>query len=129
MRPEFFVDRSLGRHGVSAVLIAAGWTVTTHFEVYGDRDERVSDVEWLEHCAAHELVVLSKDRRLRYRPDEIGAIRRLRIRAFVLARGSLTGVIQAQRFLDNEAEMRRHLIAPGPCVCVVYASGVERVFP
>jgi len=37
----------------------------THYEVYGDRDERVSDVEWLEYCAAHQLVVLSKDRRLR----------------------------------------------------------------
>ena len=86
----------------------------THYEVYGDRDERVSDVEWLEYCAAHQLVVLSKDRRLRYRPDEIDVIRRLGIRAFVLSRGNLTGEVQAQRFLDNADEIERHLSARGP---------------
>lgn len=103
--------------------------LTTHYEVYDDRDEHVSDVEWLEYCAAHELVVLSKDRRLRYKPEEIDAIRRLRNRAFVLSRGQLTGVDQAQRFIDNADEINRRLVDDGPFIDVVYASTVERIFP
>ena len=65
LRPEFFVDRSLGRHSVATALRSAGWAVTTHFEIYGARDEDVRDVEWLELCADRDLVVLTKDRRLR----------------------------------------------------------------
>ena len=92
--PEFFVDRSLGRHQVSATLRAAGWRLQTHYEVYGARDENVSDVEWLEYCGSR-LVVLSKGQRLRYNPPEIG--RTFGVKVFVLASGNLTGTAQAER--------------------------------
>jgi PIN like domain len=53
--PEFFVDRSLGRHRVPEALRQTGWTLRTHHEVYGERDEQVADVEWLEFCGRHNL--------------------------------------------------------------------------
>ena len=74
--PEFFVDRSLGRHRVPAALRAAGWVLRTHHEVFGRRDEQVPDVEWLECCDREGLPMLSKDRRLRYSATEIAAVRR-----------------------------------------------------
>lgn len=62
---EFFVDRSLGRHRVPEALRRAGWALRTHHEIYGERDEWVPDVEWLELCGRRNMPVLSKDRRLR----------------------------------------------------------------
>ena len=110
-------------------LRAAGWIVTTHHEVYGARDESVPDVEWLELCADRRLVVLSKDRRLRYRPEEIAVIRCRKLKVFVLARGNLTSAAQVDRFVVNTARIEAALALPGPFVCVVHADRVERSFP
>jgi hypothetical protein len=45
----FFVDRSLGRLRVPALLRANGWSLMTLSEHYGlPADEAVSDVEWLQ---------------------------------------------------------------------------------
>jgi len=129
LQPEFFVDRSLGRHQVASALRAAGWSVTTHHKIYGERDQDVPDVEWLELCGVRGFVVLSKDRQLRYRPMEIAVIRRRRLQVFVLSRGNLTGEEQAGRFVANSARIRRELGRPGPFVCVVRADGLNRVFP
>ena len=120
--PEFFIDRSLGRHAVAARLRAAGWHVTTHHEVYGSRDESIPDTQWLEHCGDEGLVVLTKDRRLRYRPAEAEAIRRFGVRAFVLTRGNLTADQQAQRFLDNETRIFEACRGDGPFLFVVHAT-------
>ena len=88
----------------------------------------VPDVEWLEYCADRGLVVLSKDRRLRYRPDEIAVIQGRGLRVFVLARGNLAAAVQGRRFIDNEALIRAELGRSGPFVCAVYAHGVKRIF-
>lgn len=128
MQPEFFVDRSLGRHQVADALRTRGWRISTHHEVYSERDEAIPDVEWLEYCADRGLVVLSKDRRLRYRPDEIAVIQGRGLRVFVLARGNLAAAVQGRRFIDNEALIRAELGRSGPFVCAVYAHGVKRIF-
>ncbi len=120
--PEFFIDRSLGRHDVAKRLRAAGWRVTTHYEVYGSRDENIPDTQWLEHCGEAGLVVLTKDRRLRYRPAEADAIRRFGIRAFVLTRGNLTAAQQAQRLLDNEKRIFEACAREGPFLSIVHAT-------
>lgn len=128
-RPEFFVDRSLGRHRVADLLREAGWRVHKHVEVFRERDESVSDLEWLELCGRKELVVLTKDRRLRYRPREIAAIRRYRVKAFVLTSGNLTAVEQAQRLLDHAEPIETACSASGPFVYAVRADRIVRVFP
>lgn len=128
-RPEFFVDRSLGRHTVAATLRDAGWTLRTHFEVFGKRDEVVSDAEWLELCGTEGLVVLTKDRRLRYRPAEIAAIRRYRVKAFVLTSGELTAREQAERFIANAKAIEEAAAARGPFVYAVQAKRIVRIYP
>jgi hypothetical protein len=127
--PEFFVDRSLGRHQVPGALRAAGWALRTHREVYGDRDEEVPDAEWLEYCGREELAVLSKDKRLRYRPQEIAAIGEHRVRAFVLTSGNLRAAAQARRFMDSRARIEDACEASGPFVYAVQATRIVRVFP
>ena len=79
-QPEFFVDRSLGRHAVPHALRADGWLLRTHLEVFGSRDEEVPDTEWLEFCGNEGLIVLTKDQRIRYRPAEIEVAARFAVR-------------------------------------------------
>jgi len=127
--PEFFVERSLGSRQVPAALRAAGWLLRTQFEVFGERDERVEDVEWLEYCGTNGLVVLTKDRRIRYRPQEIEALATYGVKAFALARGNLGAAEQSGRFIDQRETIERNCEDEGPFVDVVYASEIVRIFP
>jgi PIN like domain len=89
----------------------------------------VPDVEWLELCGRRGLPVLSKDRRLRYRPAEIEAIRRFGVRAFLLTSGSLLAAEQAKRFDRNREDIERECSATGPAVYAVQPLRIVRVFP
>ena len=128
-RPEFFIDRSLARRVVAEELRAAGCSVRTHLEVYGDRDESVPDEEWLERCGRESWVVLTMDKRIRWRPLEISAIRRFRVRVFSLTSGNLTSAEQARSFVDNLDAIEVACGHPGPAVFAVRATGIERIFP
>lgn len=127
--PEFFLDRNLGRLRVAAALRERGWIVRTHYDVFGRRDQQVADVEWLEYCGRENLPVLSKDRRLRYRPEEIAAVRRHRIRAFILMRGSLRAAEQAARFDGNHDAIVEACANRGPFIYAVQIDGLKRIFP
>lgn len=126
--PEFFVDRSLGRYRVPAALRAAGWRIRTHHEVFGTRDQEVPDVEWLELCSREGWIVLTADRRLRYRPDEVDVIRTHGVRAFVLVGGSLRADEQVARLEHNRERIAAASADPGPFVYSVHATTITRVF-
>ena len=109
-----------------ALLREESWCVRTHFEVFGDRDEEVPDVEWLEYCGQEDIIVLSKDKRLRYRPSEVLEIRRHKVRAFVLTSGRLKAAEQAHRFIANRAKIAEAASGPGPLVYAVHADRILR---
>jgi hypothetical protein len=98
-------------------------------EVYGAREELVSDEEWLERAGSEDWVVLTKDKRIRRRPAEIDAIRRHRVRAFVLTSGQLTSSQLADRFCINAARIDAAAEEAGPLVFAVHARRIERLFP
>ena len=127
--PEFFVDRSLGRRQVPEALRASGWLIQTHFDVFEGRDESVLDIEWLEMCGREGIPVLSKDKRLRYRRDEVAAIRRHGVKAFVLTRGGLRSAEQISRFEHNRDAIFAACSEPGPFLYAVHADRIVRVFP
>jgi hypothetical protein len=127
--PEFFIDRNLGRRRVAEALRERGWRVRTHHEVFGDRDEDVADVEWLEYCGRAELPVITKDRKLRYRPEEMAAIRRHGVKAFVLTRGSLRAGEQVHRFEMSRSRIVAACVDPGPFMYAVHADRIVRIFP
>ncbi len=65
--PDLFLDRSLGRRQVPALLRDAGLRLPTLAEVYGvPADEGVADTEWLELAGQRGWPVLMKDERIRY---------------------------------------------------------------
>ena len=128
-QPEFFLDRSLARRQVADRLQRQGWRLRTHFEIYGDRDQEISDVEWLELCGREGWAVLTMDRRIRYHRAEIAAIRRHRVRAFALTSGNLSAAQQAERFIDNRERIEAACVSPGPFVYAVHAGKIVRIYP
>jgi hypothetical protein len=127
--PEFFLDRSLGGHDVADALRRAGWIIRTHVEVYAGRDQEVEDVEWLSLCGREGWPALTMDRRIRYRPAEIAAVRRHRVKLFALTSGNLTAADQAERFVRNGPRIVLACTEPGPFLYAVHATQIVRIFP
>jgi hypothetical protein len=116
--PEFFIDRSLGRHIVPDALRAAGATVHTMADVYGERiGQGLSDEEWLRHAGQQGWAVLMKDAKVRHRPAQRLAIETYAVRAFVVTNANLTGADQAERLVRNLHRITRFAEHPGPYIC------------
>lgn len=102
-QPKFFLDRSLGRVAVPALLRADGWELVTLAEHYGvPEDERVADTQWIQDAAERGWPILMKDKRIRYRRAEIDAVVRHEARCFVITRGDLASAETAHRFLVSK---------------------------
>jgi hypothetical protein len=83
--PDLFVDRSLGRIQVPALLRRAGLRLVTLAEHYGiPADQEVADRTWLEDAGKRGWVVLMKDEQVRRNPAERRAIERNAVRCFCL---------------------------------------------
>ena len=128
--PEFFIDRSLGRHVVAKALREVGLTVHTLSSVYGEAEgQRVSDEDWLRLAGACGWLVLMKDDSIRRRPWELTALQEAKVRAFCVTNASLTG----QQYADLIVRHRHRIIQrgrhPGPYVYGIYDRGLGRLWP
>jgi hypothetical protein len=98
--PDLFLDRSLGRKRVAALLRVEGLRVVTLAEHFGvPRDATVTDVEWLEVVGGRGWVALMKDNRIRYNAAERAALRTHAVRCFVITNAQLTADAMAERFI------------------------------
>ena len=126
--PELFLDRSLSRRQVPALLRDVGLRLHTLAEVYGiPADETVADTEWLARTVQQGWVVLMKDDRIRYRPVERAAVLDHRVRAFCLSSGNLRTAEMAQRFIDMPDQITEACRQPGPFLYTVSSVGLRRV--
>lgn len=85
-RPEFFVDRSLGRSAAEN-LRGAGYVVHLLRDIYPDDARDIPDEQWIAEGCSRGWVLLTKDKRIRYRTQELGA---LSGHLFCLSNSSLT---------------------------------------
>lgn len=126
--PDLFLDRSLGRIKVPALLRAAGLRLTTLSEHYGiPEDEGVADEEWLELAGRNGWVVFMKDTRVRYNRAEREAVNAHRVRCFCLSSQSLDGEEMAARFLGNLTRVTSACREPGPFIYAVHKDRIERL--
>lgn len=77
----FFVDRSLGRKKVPDTLRDAGVVVQVHDDCF---PQRTPDPVWLAEAGRRGWVVLTSDKRIRYRSLERQALLAAGVQAFVL---------------------------------------------
>ena len=104
--PVFFLDRSLGTGAVAAALRAAGHRVVVHDEEF---PQDALDGEWLPLVGERGWVVLTKDRQIRTRKNEIAALIQARVAAFVITRADLTGPEMAKALVAALPAMLRAL--------------------
>jgi len=116
-----FLDESLDATVVADALRAAGAAVerlTDHFA------KGTEDRIWLEWAGANRRVVLTRDKRIRYRRLELLALQAARVRAFVFTGGNVgmkdTGKILAGALPRIERIARRD---PGPFIYHIGKSG------
>src|SRR5262245_52590223 len=93
----FFLDRQLGRYKMATILRAADLRV----EVHDDHlSQDATDPEWLAFAGRNNWIVITRDERIRYRAAEKQALRRVKVRAFVLtAQGNLRAEVLAENLL------------------------------
>ena len=128
--PEFFIDRSLGRHVVPDALREAGVIVLTMSDVYGERiGQGLADEEWLHDAGERGWVVLMKDAKIRYRPAELDVIVDHGLRAFCLTNANLRGAEMAARLVANLPRILRVAQEPGPYIYGVHVASVRRLWP
>jgi len=128
--PEFFVDRSLGRHALPDALARAGFTAHTLASVYGERrSQKVLDEEWIALAGLRDWVVLTKDGSIRYHTAELAAVEQHRVKMFCLTSARLRGEEQCERFLTNIHRIVQRSRNPGPWICGVYKSRIAQIWP
>jgi hypothetical protein len=126
--PELFIDRSLGRVQVPNLLRASGLRLTTLAERYGvPADETIGDVAWLRDAGERHEAVFMKDSRVRYNPAEKQAVQAFRVRAFCLARQSLTATAMADLFLSKIEAIAQACVEHEHGLFVVTRAGLRRV--
>jgi predicted nuclease of predicted toxin-antitoxin system len=100
----FFLDRQLGRHKMAGILRAAGLKIEVHDDHFS---QNARDTEWLMAAGRNQWVVITRDERIRYRAAEQQAMRRAKVRAFVLVvRGDLRVEALAEIFLKALPKIR-----------------------
>lgn len=102
--PEFFLDRSLGRTSASRLRVA-GHVVHLIADYYPRDAQEIGDAEWISEGCRRGWTLLTKDRRIRYRTDELGALTDGHL--FCLADGNVTLNQIAERFLDAMPRIHR----------------------
>jgi hypothetical protein len=116
-----FIDECLGRYAVPEALRAAGAQVLIHAELF---PSGADDETWLRALADRpELVVLTKDTRIRRRELERRAIEDAGLRVFALSAGNLSGAEQAAAFVRALPRIRTLARQPGPFIARVTAAG------
>jgi hypothetical protein len=102
----FFLDRNLGRNKFSNILRAQGLRIEVHDEHFSPD---ASDPEWLSVVGEREWVVVTVDRRIRYRQLEWLAFKAGMVRAFAFSSGNLRAEEMAGIFLRALPEILRFL--------------------
>lgn len=104
--PIFFLDRSLGKILIARALRGTGAIVYVH-EDYFPADAK--DEVWLAEVGEKNWIVLTKDRKIRYRAIERIALMNAGVGAFILTAGNLDGEEMAQAFVKALPRIHKFL--------------------
>jgi PIN like domain len=127
--PDLFIDRSLGRIKVPALLRAEGLRLITLAEHYGiPADEEVADEDWLELCGERGWLALMKDDRIRYLSVERRALVENWVRAAVITNANLSAEEMARRIIRAVPDLS--LVCAersGPFLFALQATRIEEI--
>lgn len=123
-----FIDRSLGKQIIASALRGAGYAV----EVHDDRfPPDAADHVWLSEVSRNGWVVLTKDKRIRYRAPELAAVSATKARVFTLTAGSIQAAEMAQIFILAMPKIQAFVASKRPpYIVTISRSGLlAQVYP
>lgn len=100
----FFTDRDLG-HLFPEILKGAGITVERHRDHF---KPECPDEDWLAEVGKREWVALTHDARIRYKPNELAAVVRHRVRLLVIV-GKAPFPVLAASFVATRSRVEAFL--------------------
>lgn len=119
----FFIDRSIGRRVVADALRSAGADVRVHADEF---EHDAADAEWLTEVGNRGWVVLTQDKRIRFRELERVALRRAGVRAFIVTANNVTGPTLAELLVRRLDEIVRVADSESaPFIALVSREGVR----
>lgn len=106
-----FIDRDIWSHRLDAALRAAGISFVAHRDRFPDD---TPDNEWIAAVAEHDWVIVTRDRRIRYRANEVAAVRRGRLHMFALTSGNVSAAETAAIVVKSWPAIQRAVAATAP---------------
>lgn len=85
--PTLFIDRDTWSHLLDSALRAADIPFVAHREVF---EPDTSDPEWIGEAGRRGWTVVTCDKNIRRRPNELRAVRAAEVRLFALTSGNLS---------------------------------------
>ena len=111
-----FLDRSVGTRRIASALRVADLDVETIADRYGAANLYVPDEQWIAEASAAGRLLISADKRIRYRPRERVAICEHSARCLTFAAGDLTADQMIELFLRHLPQVQAVAAAAGPYV-------------
>lgn len=123
-----FIDRSLGKQIVATALRTAGYEVEVHDDHFSPD---AKDQEWLTQVGRKGWVVLTKDKKIKYRALELAAVLAVKARVFTLSAGSVQGPEMAQVFVKAMPKIADYVKAnlPPYIVRVTKSGQLVTIYP
>jgi predicted nuclease of predicted toxin-antitoxin system len=106
---------------VPTALSDAGFPVVAHDQLFA---QNTPDEEWLAVVGKQGLIVLSADKAIRRKSNELEALRRNKVRAVFLTSGNLTAAQQADLLVRYGRKIQDHAMsAAAPAVFSLSKNG------
>jgi predicted nuclease of predicted toxin-antitoxin system len=123
-----FIDRSLGKQIIASALRTAGYSVEVHDDHF---PSDAADTVWLSEVSRRGWVVLTKDKRIRYRASELNAVSATKARVFTLTAGSIQAQEMADIFILAMPKIRAFVVNNQPpyIVTINRAGALSKVYP
>ncbi|MGW7532009.1 PIN-like domain-containing protein [Amycolatopsis sp. NPDC054798] len=128
MRPEFFLDRGLGRR-LAEELTDLGWVVHRAAEHFPDDAQYVADEDWLDYGLARGWSPLCKDGRIKGRDWERAPLETYRGVLFYLDNQRLRVDDMVARFEQHRHAIYQAVAHGGPRAYAVGAQGLRKTWP
>lgn len=106
-----FIDRCAWSAALGKALTQAGIAFVPHHEHFR---HDTPDEDWLAAAADKQWLVVTRDQRIRYKANELAAMRGARLHVFVFTQGGLTGAQTGDILVRCHAAILRQAAAVAP---------------
>lgn len=123
----FFLDRSLGKEIIASKLRGAGYRVEVHDDWF---PPDAPDHVWLAEVSRRGWIILTKDKRIRYRAPELAAVIATKARVFTLTAGGIQAKEMASIFIAAMPRIEAFAAKRPPLIVTINRSSLlAQVYP